>query len=349
MLPRAATEHYRAQQRRLLVTRAQARRIWRGMGPEFDASWRARRPRLVGALAAAQLDAATAGLAYVDAVLRETRVDAPAVAEVVPESLAGVASDGRPLDSLLYGSVTTTKDAVAAGASTQQALDQGARWLDMAVWTQVNDAARVATGMSITSRPGVGGYVRMLNPPSCSRCAVQAGKWFRYNAGFQRHPRCDCIHVPANEDVAGDMTTDPNAYFRSLSEAEQDRRFSKAGAQAIRDGADMGQVVNARRGARGLTPAGARLTDAEAQALRGGRATRGQLQTTELYRRQVYTTTEATTVRGLYGSAAGAAAKQRGQRYRVSRQPRLMPESIYEVAQDRQDAIRLLRRYGYMV
>jgi hypothetical protein len=211
----------------------------------------------------------------------------------------------------------------------------------------VNDAARVATGLGITGRPGVGGYVRMLNPPSCSRCAVQAGKWFRHNQGFDRHPRCDCIHVPANEDMAGDLRTDPDAYFRSLSEAEQDRVFTKAGAQAIRDGADIGQVVNARRGATGFAPAGARLTPAEAQALRGGR-TRAQLEATELYGRQVYTTSEGATVRGVYGSSAGRAAKQRGQRYRVSRQPRLMPESIYEIAEDREDAIRLLRRYGYL-
>jgi hypothetical protein len=53
---------------------------------------------------------------------------------------------------------------------------------------------------------------------------------------------------------------DPNAYFRSLSTQDQDRIFTNAGAQALRDGADMGRVVNARRGMsdNGLTTSEAR-------------------------------------------------------------------------------------------
>jgi hypothetical protein len=64
----------------------------------------------------------------------------------------------------------------------------------------------------------------------------------------RRHPRCDCQHIPAREDMAGDLRTDPGAYFRSLPEKEQDRLFTADGAQAIRHGADVSQVVNARRG-----------------------------------------------------------------------------------------------------
>lgn len=58
----------------------------------------------------------------------------------------------------------------------------------------------------------------------------------------------DCIHIPCREDSADDLRTDPKAYFNSLSAAEQDRLFTKAGAEAIRSGADMARVVNARRG-----------------------------------------------------------------------------------------------------
>jgi len=54
--------------------------------------------------------------------------------------------------------------------------------------------------------------------------------------------------VPAAEDAPGDLTTDPRAYFDSLPAAEQARLFTKAGAEAIRQGADVAQVVNARRG-----------------------------------------------------------------------------------------------------
>jgi hypothetical protein len=47
--------------------------------------------------------------------------------------------------------------------------------------------------------------------------------------------------------MAGDMATDPYAAFHALSEEEQDARFGKADAQAIRDGADIYQVVNTRQ------------------------------------------------------------------------------------------------------
>lgn len=98
------------------------------------------------------------------------------------------------------------------------------------------------------ARRHVAGYVRMLVPPSCSRCVVLAGNFYRFNAGFERHPRCDCRHIPAAEALAGDLALDTRAYFDSLSEAEQRRVFTVAGAEAIRDGADIGRVVNARRG-----------------------------------------------------------------------------------------------------
>jgi hypothetical protein len=60
--------------------------------------------------------------------------------------------------------------------------------------------------------------------------------------------RCDCIHIPAREDSADDLQTDSRRYFDSLSATEQDKAFTKAGAEAIRNGADVAKVVNARRG-----------------------------------------------------------------------------------------------------
>jgi hypothetical protein len=44
------------------------------------------------------------------------------------------------------------------------------------------------------------------------------------------------------------MVTDVGDAFRSMTPAQQTRIFTAAGAQAIRDGADINQVVNARRG-----------------------------------------------------------------------------------------------------
>lgn len=159
------------------------------------------------------------------------------------------------------------------------------------------------------------------------------------------------MHVPSGEDTADDVRTDPKAWFASLSREEQDRQFTKSGAQAIRLGADISQVVNARRGAYGLTPAGARITAEEARALRGGRD-RGRLQAVDVYGRQVYITTEGVTTRGVAGRRLGAretGAKRSNGRYLSARPPRLMPESVLAIAgDDRDEALRLLKRFGYV-
>jgi hypothetical protein len=335
------------------------------MSGEFDASWPAVQRDLLIVVSAAQLGAARNGAGYVPAVLAETGQPDGAVGEVDPRAFVGVASDGRELGPLLYGAVTTAKDAARGtittdggvttyfpGVGAQEALARGGRWLDMAVWTQVADAARGATHVGIVARPQIGGYVRMLNPPSCSRCVVLTGKWYRFNQGFRRHNRCDCVHIPVSENRAGDFRTDPKAYFESLSKTDQDRIFTNAGAESIRLGADIGQVVNARRGARGLTPAGARVTAEEARILRGG-LERGHLQTVDVFGRQVFTTTEGTTRRGVASVRLGAwedGVKVPGARYRSSRTPRLMPESLLELsAGNRDEAVRLLRHFGYIL
>lgn len=105
------------------------------------------------------------------------------------------------------------------------------------------------------------------------------------------------------------MTVDPVAYFDSLTRAEQDKTFGAAGAEALRADANMGQVVNARRG----------MTTAQV----GGR--------------KILTTTEGTTRRGLASRVRGG-----------NRLPRLMPEQIQALATDRADYLRLLNMNGYM-
>jgi hypothetical protein len=361
-----ATARYVEQQRLAVTTAAAATQMWRQVEPQnLDVSWLPFLRRLVVALSAAQYTAASQADQYVSATLGAQGVEVMAAGRLLPGSLAGVASDGRPLDSLLLSPVFAAKAAIGRGATVPRAMAAGQATLDMIVRTQVADAGRVADGVATAVRPRTG-YVRMVNPPACSRCLILAGKFFRYNTGFERHPNCDCIHVPArSEQAAADegLINDPKAYFDSLSPAEQDKVFTNAGAQAIRDGADMNQVVNARRGAAGLTPAGARLTAEEKRAISSGR-----LQTTNVFGQPVYITTEGTTRRGLAGQRALArGARLRGEsaetvtrlsrtgavQRTVTRQrvqaPRLMPESIYQLATDRDDAVRLLRLYGYIV
>lgn len=302
MVLRSALDHY-ARQRRIARRGLLAAR--RARFGSLD--------RLIAIVVAAQVEAATDAADAVPLMLAEQGIRNDPVTTVLPVSLAGVASDGRSIGGLLdylRGPLVTSKQ------------------FDRAVLTQFSDAARGGGSLAIATRPAITGYTRMLVPPSCSRCAILAGKFYRWNAGFQRHPRCDCRHIPARESTAGDLTTDPSAYFDGLTREQQDATFTKAGAQAIRDGADMNQVVNARRG----------------------------MATAQIAGRKLIVTSEGTTRRGVgYRSmkargraGVGSDYRNPGERYFRTRSVRPMPESIYQIAEDRADAIRLLRLYGYL-
>lgn len=222
---------------------------WTRMNPaNLDRSWASIVNRLLALLTGGQLLAAQAADPYVTATLAAQGISPTAAGALAAEQLAGVASDGRDLLSLLYQPVIATKTAIGAGHAPADALTAGQVLLDLITRTQVADAGRVAAGTALVARPAVGGYVRMVVGRTCSRCIVLAGRKYGWNAGFLRHPRCDCVHIPAREDLAGDMRTDPDKVFGSMSAAEQDKAFGKAGADAIRNGANISQVVNARRG-----------------------------------------------------------------------------------------------------
>jgi hypothetical protein len=275
-----ALDHYRERSGLTSAISRLVAQIWQRIDPaNLDASWARHAPRLLVGVTGAQLAAARTADDYADAELTEQDVDASSPLRVNANALAGIASDGRPLDSLLYSAVTTVKAALASGATLERAMAGGLANLDMIARTQVADAGRAADGVAITARPQVTGYVRMLVGKSCSRCVILAGRRYEWNRGFSRHPRCDCIHVPAAESLDS-VVTNPRTYFDSLTEAEQDLAFTKAGAQAIRDGADLARVVNARRG---MYEAGGNLLTTEAITERGtGRRVR--LMPEQIYR-----------------------------------------------------------------
>ena len=324
---RSSQEHYEDVQRVTALAVAGARRAWARLDVNRldDSFARVVGPQLLMLVAGAQVAVAELADPYVDAALAEQGFGDPdRRGTVVASAFAGTASDGRSLPGLLRAPLTQAKTNIGRGVAEPVA--SAVSVVDRVVWTQVADANRAAESAAITARANVGGYVRQLNPPSCSRCAILAGRWYRYNQGFQRHPQCDCTHVPAAEDAAGDLTTNPKDYFESLSKAQQDRIFTKSGARAIRDGADMNQVVNARRGMRSVAQ------DARNSAFgKGPRRTFMGAQTT----------IEGVTPRAFAVTAPGSTVARRGG-------VRLMPESIYELAADRADAIRLLRANGYL-
>ena len=96
-----------------------------------------------------------------------------------------------------------------------------------------------------------------------------------------------------------------------MTQSERDKAFTKPGAEAISLGADVAQVVNARR-ENAVYPA-------------------------QVLGRTVVATREGTTRRGV------AHAAMRGGR------TRLMPESILAIAENQADAVRLLKLYGYVL
>jgi hypothetical protein len=259
----AARDRYAQRQRLSNDVAAEGARSWALVDPrDITGSWRSLAPRVGVALAGAQLAAARGSDGYVAAALDQQGVSADADGQVVPRSLAGIASDGRSLATLLEHPRITALTAISRGVAPVRALAVGYAELDMILRTQVADAGRVSDGVAITARPDVG-WVRQIQGKTCGRCAILAGKWFRSNEGFLRHPRCDCVHIPAQEDVAGDLTTDPRRYFDSLSAEDQSRLFGKDNAQAIRDGADMGRVVNATGRGGMYTTAGGRKATTE--------------------------------------------------------------------------------------
>lgn len=204
-------------------------------------------PALLETVTAAQVSAARMTDPYVDRVLKEQNLAVDGL-EVNPRAFAGIASDGRPLASLLASPMIDTQVRFRRGEGLEQSLRSGLFTLERIVRTQIQDAGRAADGAAAVGRKSVTGYYRYLTPPSCSRCAVLAGRFYKVNTGFQRHPRCDCTHVPGTKAAGEEVQTDPRAYFESLSKEQQNRIFTNAGAEAIRDGADIGRVVNARRG-----------------------------------------------------------------------------------------------------
>jgi hypothetical protein len=309
-LPDAAATYWRRQQNINASAAALAGRAWQLSGGDTD-RWLSTLDFVVAAVSRAQAQSAILAGDYVADALADLDVDAQPRVRVNVAPLVGRTGSGLSLRALYanlpqqYQSRLLAEEPAALTGTTRQ--------LQASVQTAISDAGRASESLHITVRPQVG-YVRMLVPPSCSRCVVQAGKYFKWNAGFKRHPRCDCRHVPASESTAGDMRVNAKKYFRSLPKEQQDNTFGVSGAQAIRDGANITQVINADQGMRAA----------------------------QVYGRNLTITDQGVTKRGFAGQVFRARNRN------AANTPRLMPESIYQIAEDRNDAIRLLRLSGYV-
>lgn len=232
-------------------------------------SWlrRAIRP-LASLLSVLQVEAAQLGVRGFAEKLEDLEVEPTHAVRVVPERFAGVTSAGADMARFLE--------------AAQSLVD-----LEMAVITQLDDAARVAELTAISDEDAVIGYVRVVSPGCCPRCAILAGRFYRWSTGFLRHPQCRCSMVPVtSRAMADELAEDPMELWRD----GRIRGLTQAEDRALEEGADLSQLVNVRRRAAGLTVAG-RVID---------------------------------------------------------RLERLTPEGIFQLASDRDEARRLLVRFGYL-
>lgn len=244
MFPEASANQYQAQQAVSGTTAKAVSRLWSRMGSDFDASWSSIGPQMREVVETGRAAAVAVAVPYTASVLAETGQPAEPVGVLSASAFLAAAPDGRSIDSLLEQSVIKTKTAVGAGMPLEIALAGAGQWLTMATLTTLADTRRMVYQADIMQRPTLTGFTRMLNPPSCKDCMILAGKWFRWNTGFERHPNCDCIHIPAAENIAGDLRTDPNALFDSMTPREQEQVFGRSEARALREGADIYKVVN---------------------------------------------------------------------------------------------------------
>lgn len=309
--------------------------IWRRLSPatvaddlEGEAG-----ARILAAVTEGQLTVAQGAQAYVAAAMAAQDGTAIPEALLIAEAFTGVAPDGGPLETLLYLPAIGVQRRIAAGLAPSEAMLGGLADMARYAATSVSDTARSATQVGMAADRQCVAYTRVVQLPACARCIVLSGAQYSRSEGFLRHPNCDCQTLPLREkDWAGVPTADQLA--ARMSSAERRRVFTVAGADAIEAGADAGQVINARRG----------------------------MDVAHIYGRRLQVTHEGATRRSVYGRSRDRAgdrmARTVGSRfgeatssryYRSTRSPRLMPEEIFRIADDRAEQLRLLRRYGYIV
>jgi hypothetical protein len=318
---------------RAIVERIQ--QIWQGLSAASieDDLFGEAGAAIADAVVEGQLSVADAAQAYIAAQMAAQGGTALAEATLVASAFAGIAPDGGPLETLLFLPAIGVRRRLAAGMRPDEAMLGGMADMGRYVSTSIADTARSADQVGMAANPSCVAYVRVVQLPACARCIILSGQMYSRSEGFLRHPNCDCQTLPLREAEWRHVPS-PKQLFARMSERDRRRTFTVAGARAISSGADIGQVVNARRG----------------------------MDVAHVYGRRLQVTHEGATRRAVYGRSRARAGDQMsrfaGQRfggatsmryYRSTRSPRLMPEEIFRISDDRDEELRLLRRYGYIV
>lgn len=247
-----------------------------------------------------------------------------------PATLVGWAGNGQTTFDNLWNSILMGKHSMTNGASTSSALTIIENNLALRSRTILADTARTTSMISAKTRQYSAQYIRVLTPPSCGRCAILAGIPSGRRA-FERHPHCDCTTAWSTDEAAlATHYANPADYLNSLSDEDLAKTLgSQANARAWQDGADLNQLVNAYR-------------------------RKGDVRAAQIYGRNIKYTMEGTTKRGWAYSRMKQAGYVRehvryGSKYWRADHPRLMPETIYQLAgSDHAKAMRLLGNYGWL-
>lgn len=321
-LPQLAIEYQAAQSKRIRDALREINGRWDAFGLRYDAGWAQIRPVVLTEIRETQYDLAKNAAEFVPTFMEQTGQRIAEDGVVDPTALVGISGAGIDIGEELDWTPVRAKQAVAEGDTAVAARSIAQSFLLQKTSMILMDTSRNGERASMAAHRA-GGFVRVVHGGACGRCVVLAGKWFKYNRGFLRHPRCHCIHAPASETMAGNWQSDPRAYFDSLNEPQQIKLMgSAANAQAVREGADISQVVNIYRRSSGLR-----------YAQESGIKKVGGLKFT----------TEGTTRRGRAGQ------QQAGLRRNGQQQVRPTPETIAMRATSVEDRQRLMRLYGYIV
>lgn len=213
----------------------------------------ASRYRAVSALLALQaareaLAARPVGLSRIAAVVLRFQMIAATLAERgVTTMLADQGYDEPPLARINPAGFTTPVPAVEHKVARTETDAEFQRLIE----SMTQETARAVQQATIAVQADPIGWVRHLTPPSCSRCAILAGRIYRWSDGFLRHPGCDCTMTPVADDDRA-VTYDPE----QLAREGKVTGLSKADLRALDEGADFGRIVNVRSRSAGLTVSG---------------------------------------------------------------------------------------------
>lgn len=337
-VPPEAQDHQQQRAVQAATTAAAVRQVWNTVDPEnLEQSWLARAALVAELIRAGQTAAAATAEPWL------TVETGPGEGAVSTQAAVEAAGD---LSVPLVYPLLIALNRIRRGFTLGLSILSGAYFLEMVTRSLVADAGRIADMAGMIARPRVVSYVRVVHLPACARCIILAGREYTLSEGFLRHPRCDCTLAPRRPGDTWELAS-PKRLFEQMTPVQQRRAFGEAGMKAINEGADIAQVVNARRGMatvsaygrtvqatrEGITRrgiAGARLITGDPNALTAPREG-GDVQVVSQFTRRTRT------------------GRQQLVRLRGARAPRLMPEEIYRQAESREHAIRLLRRNGYIV